>query len=149
MQPSGFNKPGISKGLTLYNDPTKVLDDYDYDDEEGDTISEKLDKNSSIDSTKNKLTMYKSGSIHSKQVYNILKKRPIEQLGQTFKVKAGKIYLDMGETQQNHFKPVKKKLIETDDFVKNINAFVPMKMKVGKKKKKLRFKSTLHDDTMK
>ena len=55
----------------------------------------------------------------------------------------------MGETQQNHFKPEKKKLIETDDFVKNINAFVPMKMKVGKKKKKLRLKSTMHDDTMK
>ena len=78
MQPSGFIKPGISKGLTLYNDHTKGLDDYDYDDEEADTISEKLDKNSSKDSTKNKLTIYKSGSIHSKQVYNILKKRPIE-----------------------------------------------------------------------
>ena len=64
-------------------------------------------------------------------------------------MKGGKIYLNMGDTHQNNFKVEKKKLIETDEFVKNVNAFVPMKMKIAKKKKKVRIKPTLQEDTMK
>jgi hypothetical protein len=120
-----FSKPAIStvnfgnkqNGLTIYNDYTRSNEEYDYDDEEADTISNQIDNEIDKDSTKNRLTIYKSSSIHSKQVTNILKRRPIEQLGEKFKVKGGKIYLNMGETGQINSRIPKKKLIETEQFI--------------------------------
>ena len=63
---TGFGNKNI--GNTTAADFKIYVEPNDYDDEEVDTVSNNIDK----DSTKNKLTLYKSNSIHSKQVNNIL-----------------------------------------------------------------------------
>jgi hypothetical protein len=73
----------------------------EYDDEAGDTISFENDvDNGDKDSTKNKLNLYKEGSIHSSRVYNIVKKRSPDQLGDQFKVYGGRIQLNLDEYQK-------------------------------------------------
>ena len=97
----------------------------EYDDEAGDTISFENDvDNGDKDSTKNKLNLYKEGSIHSSRVYNIVKKRSPDQLGDQFKVYGGRIQLNLDEYQKQE-KLAENKLINTDEFVNNKSAFIP------------------------
>jgi len=90
-------------------------------------LEEERTSRASHDSTKDRLNHYKQNLIHSKQIVDALKKRPLDMYGKKFRVMGDNIQVNMDFIPQQRVVK-EEKLIHTEDFVKNKRAFIPLKM---------------------
>ena len=96
-------------------------DAQEYNEENDDVITQ----DGFYDNIKNQLTLYKSSSIHSRKVTNILRSRSPESLGEKFKFHQGQVQLNIGEFTQKLIKEEDNKKISGDKFLSLKQAFIP------------------------